>query len=617
MAKLKDLKLTIGLSKAGLTKLNADLRRVKGNFRRNFGELTGLARQFGAVLVSTVGAGLTAIVKSGAKLQTMEVGFRSIMGGAEGAADMVAKLNKFTAATPFRLEEVSRSARSLLAVGVGANDVQDRLRMLGDIAAASGNSISDIADAFAKVQAKGKVELENLNQLAERGIPIFDQLRKVTGDANMEFGAGAVSVEQYNQALAMMVEKGGFAEDAMKNLSETVDGKLSTALDNVEQALGKLAQRSGILDAITGVLEDATTQIQRMSMSTEDLQKSREDVYDLSVRFRTAHKGNVQQLRDEVKEAERLGYALQGALGEDVAGSHLKGIRALLDRIDEAMAFGTLPDAPTEAPTKPKETLEEFKARMDAAAALREQQEALLELTRQQVVADGDLIVATEGLRAAYGGLRGELEEIEMAPEVFDEEDQDRIALGTKLIKEATIAAQYLGEMTSMIDGMKISTLQLAEAIGQHLANAMRGIVSNSIAAGQSMKKFAREAIKAALAASQAMMIETAVASGKLSGPAAFVVIPALIALGQALVDEAFGDIPMMAQGGLFTGPSLAMVGEGAGTSMMNPEVVAPLDKLQRMMGGGNINVTGIIRGQDILLTNERSALDRNRVRGY
>ena len=62
---------------------------------------------------------------------------------------------------------------------------------------------------------------------------------------------------------------------------------------------------------------------------------------------------------------------------------------------------------------------------------------------------------------------------------------------------------------------------------------------------------------------------------------------------------------------------SLAMVGEGAGTSLSNPEVVAPLDKLQQMMGGGNVTVTGMIRGQDILISNERSLLDRNRVRGF
>jgi len=75
--------------------------------------------------------------------------------------------------------------------------------------------------------------------------------------------------------------------------------------------------------------------------------------------------------------------------------------------------------------------------------------------------------------------------------------------------------------------------------------------------------------------------------------------------------------LPMMADGGLFTGASLAMVGEGAGTSNINPEVVAPLDRLQEMMGGTQVQVTGRISGRDILLTSERNAIDRNRVRGF
>jgi hypothetical protein len=77
------------------------------------------------------------------------------------------------------------------------------------------------------------------------------------------------------------------------------------------------------------------------------------------------------------------------------------------------------------------------------------------------------------------------------------------------------------------------------------------------------------------------------------------------------------GGIPQMADGGIFTGASLAMVGEGPGTSSINPEVVAPLNKLRDMMGGNQVQVTGVIRGQDILLTNERSAIDRNRLRSF
>ena len=348
MAKLKDLKVTIGLSKRGLTKLNADLRRTKSNFKRNFGEIAGLAKNAALAIGATLGAGLTAIVKSGAELQTLKVGFRSIMGSAEGAADMVEKLNKFTASTPFRLQEVATSARQLIAVGVGVDDLNDRMGMLGDIAAASGNSISEIAAAFSKVQAKGKVELENLNQLAERGIPIFAELKKVTGDANMEFGAGKVSVEQYNQALANMATEGGFANGAMENLSETVGGRFSTAMDNVTLALGEFAEKSGLLDMITTSLEGMTNQIQRMSMSDDDLVKSRSEVYDISVRLRDAHKGNIAALLEEAKVAHQTAAAVNEALDSASSQAHLKGALAMYTRVETAAAFAStsLPDAP-------------------------------------------------------------------------------------------------------------------------------------------------------------------------------------------------------------------------------------------------------------------------------
>lgn len=69
--------------------------------------------------------------------------------------------------------------------------------------------------------------------------------------------------------------------------------------------------------------------------------------------------------------------------------------------------------------------------------------------------------------------------------------------------------------------------------------------------------------------------------------------------------------IPQMAEGGIVTGPTLAMVGEGRG-----PEAVIPLDRLSSFMGGA-ITVTGRIQGQDILLSNERASRVRSRYRGF
>jgi hypothetical protein len=83
-----------------------------------------------------------------------------------------------------------------------------------------------------------------------------------------------------------------------------------------------------------------------------------------------------------------------------------------------------------------------------------------------------------------------------------------------------------------------------------------------------------------------------------------------------ALFDKA---IPAFAEGGLVSGATLGLVGEGPGTSMNNPEVIAPLDKLRSLIGqeNGSIEVFGRISGSDILISSDRARKNRDRTRGY
>ena len=53
--------------------------------------------------------------------------------------------------------------------------------------------------------------------------------------------------------------------------------------------------------------------------------------------------------------------------------------------------------------------------------------------------------------------------------------------------------------------------------------------------------------------------------------------------------------VPMLAEGGVASGPTLAMVGEYAGASG-NPEVIAPLDKLRGLLGDSTSSVDGKVR---------------------
>ena len=93
----------------------------------------------------------------------------------------------------------------------------------------------------------------------------------------------------------------------------------------------------------------------------------------------------------------------------------------------------------------------------------------------------------------------------------------------------------------------------------------------------------------------------------------------ALIALAGAIKGKMSqiggeGSIPAMAEGGIVTGPTLALIGEGR-----ESEAVIPLSKLNSMMSGGSnrVEVYGRISGSDILLSQERAQRNRTRQRGF
>ena len=85
-------------------------------------------------------------------------------------------------------------------------------------------------------------------------------------------------------------------------------------------------------------------------------------------------------------------------------------------------------------------------------------------------------------------------------------------------------------------------------------------------------------------------------------------------ALGQGLKDVLnLSKIPKLSSGGIVTGPTMALIGEGN-----ESEAVLPLSKLNSMMnnnGGGvqKVEVFGRISGNDIFLANQRGSITRFR----
>jgi len=83
-------------------------------------------------------------------------------------------------------------------------------------------------------------------------------------------------------------------------------------------------------------------------------------------------------------------------------------------------------------------------------------------------------------------------------------------------------------------------------------------------------------------------------------------------ALGAAQIATiASTPLPAFADGGIVSGPTVGLMGEYAGANT-NPEVIAPLNRLKKLIGGQTVQVQGMISGEDIFLSNTRYSRRKN-----
>ena len=185
------------------------------------------------------------------------------------------------------------------------------------------------------------------------------------------------------------------------------------------------------------------------------------------------------------------------------------------------------------------------------------------------------------------------------------QEQLDKIAKAVELQKELNLQTENIASLNDSITSSFAS-----------FGNTIQGVFSQALQSSDGFFKTFVEGSKQALKAILAQLAATALLNALLGGTGAGALMGFKDIGGFAGIPKLFG----FADGGLVTGATMGMIGEGPGTSMSNPEVIAPLDKLKSMIGesgGGNVQVFGTIKGSDILLSSDRAKNNRNRTRGY
>ena len=215
----------------------------------------GLAAGFGVFQ-----AGKFVIFKT-AELERQTKSLEVLTGSLGNARSIIKELQQFGAVTPFTSSELIETAKRLKAFGFQTEEVVDVTKRLADVAGATGADLSGIATAFGQIQAKGRLQGEELLQLQERGVSLQDELQKMYGMTADEFRkaleGGRISADAVNLALQNITDTGGKYANGAIAQSETLAGKFSTLVDGIERIAVTIGNT--ISPVLKALLDDATS----------------------------------------------------------------------------------------------------------------------------------------------------------------------------------------------------------------------------------------------------------------------------------------------------------------------------------------------------------------------
>lgn len=253
------------------------LRGIQGRLTALNQGLLGVNRVAGlaATAVAAIGGAnvIRNIINTSARFEDLRTSLSSVAGGAREGAEAFDFVAKFATKTQFGVEELTQTYIKLRAAGI--EPTEKLLTTFTDTAAVTTDQIGSlqaITDLFART-TEGGLNLEELNRLGDRGIPIFRILKEqlnITKDEVAKFGKTAEGAEAIRSALQKGLDEsfGGATAARVNNLSTRLSN-LQIAITNAFDALGKagLNEALGQLAVrITKLIEDNPQLVQEIGV---------------------------------------------------------------------------------------------------------------------------------------------------------------------------------------------------------------------------------------------------------------------------------------------------------------------------------------------------------------
>ena len=232
--------------------------------------------------VATLGIGLGfkelsgQIASTRGEFQQLEVAFKTMLGSEQEANKLMNQLVRTAAITPFDLQGVSNGAKSLMAYGIEADEVNDTLVRLGDIAAGLSIPLTDLVYLYGTTMVQGRMFTQDLRQFQGRGIPLADELAKQFGVAKDKVGelvtAGKVGAKELKAAIESMTSEGSQFGGLMEARSQTISGQISNIEDAIDVMFNDIGKSSeGLINTTLGVTSSIVENWQKVLLILGDI----------------------------------------------------------------------------------------------------------------------------------------------------------------------------------------------------------------------------------------------------------------------------------------------------------------------------------------------------------
>ena len=393
-------------------------------------------------------------------------------------------------------------------------------------------------------------------------------------------------------------------------MSEASGVNLSPAILDIINSLDPFGQARSIDEQFTGIVELINSRIGRLQVDIEEAESQIQSTVEIIIDAPDPDAGKVIETLASVKADLEKQLADIGKLeilfGEDMDSEKFNVIQSAIKKIVEADF------------TDASQTLDDLTAQM------------------------GTFAEEVEGVSTPMGIFKDTIKELEVSNGlgILDdlESAQNILTSLETLLRDSILADpdfintdqfvmlnEQMDLLRNKLEGVKTTQGEVNDAFdtGAMLGDAMGQVVSagfnTMIGEGENFGEAIKKIFLNMIAGALATAISNAIASAFSPADPANAVTGGLSGVGKAsaltgIVGGLFASIPKFHSGGMTLGPTLAMIGD-------NPsgrEAVIPFERMGEFLGqvaGGNqnMNVTGKINGNDIVLSQERAMRQRGR----